>query len=95
MFDIGFAELLIIAVVALLVLGPDKLPAAARMAGLWVGRIQRTLGGIQSEITEELRVDEMRRAMNAQQGTLDKMFNDVSGDDVRASGDTNQPDRRK
>lgn len=61
MFDIGFAELLIVAVVALVVLGPEKLPTAARAAGLWIGRIRRTLSGIQSEISEELRIDEMRR----------------------------------
>jgi len=61
MFDIGFSELLVIAVVALLVLGPDKLPTAIRTVGLWVGKFRRTVSGIQAEISEELRLDEMRR----------------------------------
>lgn len=61
MFDIGFAELLIVAVVALVVLGPEKLPTAARTAGLWIGHIRRTLSGIQNEINAELRVDDLKR----------------------------------
>lgn len=54
MFDIGFAELLLIAVVALLVLGPEKLPTAARTCGLWLGRLRRSVSSIQREINEEL-----------------------------------------
>ena len=72
MFDIGFAELLIVAVVALVVLGPEKLPTAARAAGLWIGRIRRTLSGIQNEISEELRIDEMRRTAAIQKEELEK-----------------------
>lgn len=72
MFDIGFAELLIVAVVALVVLGPEKLPTAARAAGLWIGRIRRTLSGIQNEISEELRIDEMRRTAAIKKEELDK-----------------------
>jgi len=72
MFDIGFAELLIVAVVALVVLGPEKLPTAARAAGLWIGRIRRTLSGIQNEISEELRIDEMRRTAAIEKEELEK-----------------------
>lgn len=72
MFDIGFAELLIVAVVALIVVGPERMPAAIRTVGLWVGRIRRTLGNVQREISEELRVDEMRREAKAQQEALEK-----------------------
>lgn len=77
MFDIGFAELLIIAVVGLVVLGPDKLPIAARTVGLWVGKARRTLGGIQSEISEELRLDEMKRQVAMQKDELDKELNEM------------------
>ncbi len=77
MFDIGFAEILIVAVVALIVLGPDKLPTAARAMGLWVGRIRRTLGGIQAEISEELRLDELKRTTAIHKEQLDKELSDM------------------
>lgn len=60
MFDIGFAELLIVGVLALIVLGPERLPKAARTVGLFVGRIRRTMSGIQQEIEQEVRNQEIR-----------------------------------
>ncbi|WP_432471348.1 Sec-independent protein translocase protein TatB [Amphritea sp. HPY] len=77
MFDIGFAELLIIGVVGLVVLGPDKMPVAARTVGLWVGKARRTISGIQSEINEELRLDEMKRQVAIQKEDLDKELNEM------------------
>ena len=61
MFDIGFTELLLIAVVALLVLGPDRLPGAARVAGMWVGRIKRSFNTIKEDVERELGADDIRR----------------------------------
>lgn len=72
MFDIGFAELLVIGVVALLVLGPEKLPLAAKTCGLWLGRIRRSVNNIQREINEELRVDELRRTTAVKKEKLDE-----------------------
>jgi len=63
MFDVGFSELLMTTLVALIVIGPQKLPKAARMAGLWVGRINRTVSSIKSEISQELHAEEMRQLM--------------------------------
>ncbi|MDO6562452.1 Sec-independent protein translocase protein TatB [Amphritea sp. 1_MG-2023] len=77
MFDIGFAELLIIAVVGLVVLGPEKLPIAVRTVGLWVSKAKRTLSGIQSEINEELRLDEMKRQIVMQKDELDRELNEM------------------
>ena len=77
MFDIGFAELLIIGVVGLVVLGPDKMPVAARTVGLWIGKARRTISGIQSEINEELRLDEMKRQVAMQKEDLDKELNEM------------------
>ena len=71
MFDIGFTEILIVGVVALIVLGPERLPTALRTLGLWVGKIKRTLGSVQKEISDELRVEEMRRAAKEQQENLE------------------------
>lgn len=60
MFDVGFSELLLLAVIALVVLGPEKLPHAARMAGAWVGRIRRMLISVQADIENEVAAAEMR-----------------------------------
>lgn len=64
MFDIGFLEILLIGVVGLLVLGPERLPMAARTAGMWIGRIKRSVSGIQREINEQLRTEEVRQKVN-------------------------------
>ncbi len=64
MFDIGLSELLLLGAVALIVLGPEKLPHAARMAGAWYGRIRRTLANVQAEIANEVHLSEMRQKMS-------------------------------
>ncbi len=99
MFDIGFAELLIIAVVALIVLGPDKLPTAIKTVGMWVGRIRRTVSSIQSEISEELRIDEMKRTTAISKQELEKElkemsqpFNEVVGADSPMSAKASSPE---
>ncbi|WP_299200320.1 Sec-independent protein translocase protein TatB [uncultured Amphritea sp.] len=86
MFDIGFAELLIIAVVGLVVLGPEKLPVAVRTVGLWVSKAKRTLGSIQSEISEELRLDEMKRQIVMKQEELDRELDEMRRPSSEAEG---------
>jgi sec-independent protein translocase protein TatB len=61
MLDFSFGELLLLGVIALVVLGPEKLPHAARMAGAWVGRIRRSVISIQAEIEREVAVQEMKQ----------------------------------
>jgi len=63
MFDIGFSELLLFGVIALIVLGPEKLPQAARTAGKWYAKIRRTVSTLQSEIEAELDLAETRQQM--------------------------------
>ncbi|MGO1756422.1 MAG: Sec-independent protein translocase protein TatB [Psychrobacter sp.] len=63
MFDIGFSELLLFGVIALIVLGPEKLPQAARTAGQWYAKIRRTASTLQSEIEAELDLAETRQQM--------------------------------
>lgn len=60
MFDVGFSELILMAIVALVVLGPEKLPHAARVAGAWIGKIKRTVSNMQAEIEREVSAQEMR-----------------------------------
>jgi sec-independent protein translocase protein TatB len=61
MFDVGFSELLIIAVVALIVLGPERLPKAARFTGLWVRKARAQWYAVKSELEFELAQDEMKK----------------------------------
>lgn len=63
MFDIGFWELLLIAVVALVVVGPERLPKLVRVTGLWVGRANASLQSIRNEISRELRAEELKQAL--------------------------------
>ncbi len=62
MFDIGFWELGLISVVALLVVGPERLPGLARTVGLWLGKGRRMLSSIKDEIDREVRVEEIKKA---------------------------------
>jgi len=71
MFDIGFFELCVIGIVALLVLGPERLPRAARTAGMWVGRAKRMIAQVKRDIDEELRQEELHELRDAKE-TLSK-----------------------
>jgi sec-independent protein translocase protein TatB len=62
-FDIGFGELLLVGVIALVVLGPERLPRAARTAGLWLGRARATAQRFTAEIDRELKAEELRQAL--------------------------------
>jgi sec-independent protein translocase protein TatB len=64
--DIGFWELVVIAVVALLVIGPERLPGVARKAGLWIGKGRRFLQTVKEDIDRELAADELRRILKEQ-----------------------------
>lgn len=61
MFDIGFTELIVIGIVALVVVGPERLPKVARAAGHLYGRMQRYVSTVRSDISREMQLDEMRR----------------------------------
>jgi sec-independent protein translocase protein TatB len=64
MFDIGFPELLLVAIVALLVLGPERLPQALRTLGLWLGRMRRSFNAVKNEVEREIGMDEIRRQLH-------------------------------
>lgn len=64
MFGISFTELLLVGLVALLVLGPERLPGAARTAGLWIGRLKRSFNAIKTEVEREIGADEIRRQLH-------------------------------
>lgn len=70
MFDIGFSELLLIAIVALVVLGPERLPKAARFAGLWVRRARNQWDSVKQELERELEAEELKRNLHSVQTSL-------------------------
>lgn len=78
MFDIGFSELMLVAIMGLVVLGPEKLPTAARTVGLWVGRIRRSLSSIQREVAAELKVEELKRTAAVSKEQVDRELSEMS-----------------
>jgi sec-independent protein translocase protein TatB len=67
MFDIGFWEIFLIGILALLVIGPERLPGAARSAGYWVGRARRYIEGVKSDVESEFDVSEFKRLLHNQE----------------------------
>lgn len=93
MFDVGFWELLVIGVVALLVIGPERLPKVARTTGMWVGRARRFVGSVKADIDRELAAEELKKAL-AKQADSESLYDIIedtkqsimppSGDDAPA-----------
>ena len=71
MFDIALPEFILAAVVALLVLGPERLPNALRTLGLWIGRLRRSYYNVKTEIEREIGMDEVRRQLHNEQVMAD------------------------
>ena len=67
MFDIGFSELLVIALLILIVMGPERLPETVRTISLWIGRIRQFLSSAHSDIADEVGLDEVRRQLHNEQ----------------------------
>jgi sec-independent protein translocase protein TatB len=68
MFDVGFSEIVVIGVVALIVIGPERLPKAARTMGLLFGRLQRYVSDVKADISREMELDELRKLQKQVQG---------------------------
>jgi len=84
MFDIGFAELVLVGVVALLVIGPERLPETVRTASFWLNRIRRGFNEIKQEIQQELHNDEVMRELREAGGKL-KSDAEAIGRDLRSA----------
>ncbi|SMF96919.1 sec-independent protein translocase protein TatB [Methylomagnum ishizawai] len=70
MFDIGFSELVLVGVVALLVFGPERLPRVAREAGLWIRKARSMVASVKSEIDHELQLQELQQTLREQKQKL-------------------------
>ncbi len=73
MFDIGFSEIVVVMIVALLVVGPERLPGLARKAGLWAGRAKRFMQNVKADIDREIAAEELKRVLKDQSGS-DSMY---------------------
>lgn len=73
MFDVGFWEILLILVLALVVIGPERLPGAARQAGFFVGKARRYIEGVRSEVESELDVNEFKRMLHNQEVQINEL----------------------
>ena len=97
MFDVGFSEMLVIAIVALLVLGPERLPKAARFAGLWVRKARAQWYSVKAEFEREVASEEMQRSIKAPLAELQQAVQERSREletDLQAARTTLKLDLR-
>src|SRR5690554_1836314 len=87
MFDIGFSELVLLAVVALIVLGPERLPKAARFAGLWVRRARAQWHSVRSELEREMAADELKQGLRNAKDAVRETEASVRGAGEQARGE--------
>jgi sec-independent protein translocase protein TatB len=98
MFDVGFWELALVGLVALLVVGPERLPKVARTAGLWIGRGRRVLGSVKAEIDREIKAQELKEILSkqAQSNPLETILDDSKKEPTtRSSGIPSETARRE
>lgn len=102
MFDVGFFELLLISIISLLVLGPERLPKAARTVGRWVGKARATVSAFKTDIDRELQLEEMRAkleehtkfledaksVLDQEKNALSESANSIHNDLRKVVGDT-------
>lgn len=89
MFDFAFSEMLVVALVALIVLGPERLPRAARFAGLWVRRARAQWYSVRSELERELAAEELKRSLAESRAAIDQAGHawQQAASDVQADAD--------
>jgi sec-independent protein translocase protein TatB len=90
MFDIGFSELLVIGVVALIVIGPQKLPRVARTVGILMGRLQRYVSDVKADINREIELEELRKMRDSMQKAATEMQSAVDTELNKTADDLNK-----
>jgi sec-independent protein translocase protein TatB len=78
MFDVGFSELCMLGIVALLVIGPEKLPKVARVAGYWLGKAKAVAANAKAELAQELQAEEMRQMLKDQHLNLQHFQQEIN-----------------
>ena len=90
MFDIGFSELMVIAVVALIVIGPERLPKVARTVGHLFGRMQRYVNDVKADISREMALDDLRKLQASMQDTARSIEESVNQEVSAAESEMNR-----
>ena len=90
MFDIGFSELLVIGVVALIVIGPEKLPRVARTVGVLAGRLQRYVADVKADINREIELEELRKMRDSMQQAASEFQSSVQSEVSKTEAELNQ-----
>ena len=90
MFDIGFSELVVIGLVALIVIGPERLPRVARTVGHLIGRLQRYVADVKADINREVELDELRKMRDSVQEAAASIENSVTSGLSKAEDDLNR-----
>ena len=80
MFDVGFSELIVIGIVALVVIGPERLPKVARTAGVVLGRLQRYVQNVKADISREMQLDELKKLQAEMQESARNFEQSVAGE---------------
>jgi sec-independent protein translocase protein TatB len=89
MFDIGFSELLLIGVVALVVIGPERLPRLARTFGHLAGRLQRYVSDVKADINREMELEDLRKMRDSLQQTATNFESSVRSEMAKTEGELN------
>ena len=90
MFDIGFSELLVIGVVALIVIGPEKLPRVARTVGHLAGRLQRYVSDVKADINREIELEELRKMRDSMQQAASNFESSVQSEMSKTETELNK-----
>jgi sec-independent protein translocase protein TatB len=90
MFDIGFSELLVIGLVALIVIGPEKLPRVARTLGHLAGRLQRYVADVKADINREIELDELRKMRDSMHKAASEMETSVNTELTKTADELNK-----
>ncbi len=90
MFDIGFSELVVIGIVALVVIGPEKLPRVARTVGHLLGRLQRYVSDVKSDINREMELEDLKKVRDSLQETATSFETSVRTELAKTETDLNQ-----
>ncbi len=94
MFDFGFSEMVLVAVVGLIVLGPERLPKVARQAGQWLGKLQRYVADVKSDINRQMELDELRKLQTEVSGAARELEGELKSTigDAKAQFDSIESD---
>ena len=89
MFDVGFSELLVIGIVALIVIGPERLPRVARTLGHLAGRLQRYVADVKADINREIELEELRKMRDSVQEAASSIESSVRAEMTKTESDLN------